>query len=198
MSIPTKEQIELSESILAACKARGVENPRYVAQDKNGRIYHYNIKPDCLNSDWGSRPHRSESLTHIMHIPYADDWKESLLEWVEQGEHPAIACTEHADHIVETSYTPHRKVVVLQQRLFTGSFGDPLDCTLTSDRQVIDALIIAERAVNLAIKSGVDYVELRYINIPHIVYSSGKGLVGVKVTGFRSIEETTSNIIEES
>lgn len=197
MSIPTKEQIELSESLLAACKAAGIQNPRYVAQDgTSGLVYHYENKPVIRSRymQWGEYG----AYEFIKHPPYAADWKESLLEWVEQGEHPAIACTEHADHIVETSYTPHRKVVVLQQRLFTGSFGDPLDCTLPSDRQVSDALIIAERAVNLAIKSGVDYVELRYINIPHIVYSSGKGLVGVKVTGFRSIEETTNNIIEES
>jgi hypothetical protein len=198
MSIPAKEQIELSESLLAVCKAAGIEELRYVAQDKDGRIYHYNIKPDCLSIDWDSYPYRGGGVTYIGHLPYADDWKDSLLEWVEQGEHPAIACTKHADHIVETNYTTHRKVVVLQQRLFTSSFGDPLDCTLASDRQVIDALVIAERAVNLAIKSGVDYVELRYINIPPIVYSSGNNLVGVRVAGFRSIEETTNNIIEES
>jgi hypothetical protein len=199
MSIPEKEQIALSDSLLAACKAAGIESPRYVAQDSNRIVYHYGLEPAKSRDFRVWRGNQNDDgYVEIDHPSYADDWKDSLLEWVEQGEHPAIACTKHADHIVETNYTTHRKVVVLQQRLFTSRFGDPLDCTLASDRQVIDALVIAERAVNLAIKSGADYVELRYINIPDIVYSSGKNLVGVRVTGSRSIEETTNNIIEES
>jgi hypothetical protein len=97
MSTPEKQ---LSESLLAACKAAGIEKPKYVAQDKSGKIYHYNGKPSRISSVWvfGS----DYDFLEIMHPPYANEWQDSLLEWV--------------DHVANTSkkidrYTvePHGK-----------------------------------------------------------------------------------------
>ena len=79
---------ELSESLLAACKAAGIENPRYIAQDKDEPyVWHYDLKPDTEEA--GMWAVDNGNATKIFHPPYATDWKESLLEWV--------------DHIADTS-----------------------------------------------------------------------------------------------
>lgn len=75
---------ELSESLLAACKAAGLEKLKYIAQDKSGDVYHYNVKPDLISFEW-----IGVSTIILNHQPYADDWQDSLLEWV--------------DHVVDTS-----------------------------------------------------------------------------------------------
>ncbi len=81
-------QQQLSESLLAACKAAGIENPRYIAQDKDEPyVWHYDLKPDTEES--GMWAIDNGNATKICHPPYATDWKESLLEWV--------------DHIADTS-----------------------------------------------------------------------------------------------
>jgi len=82
---------ELSESLLAACKSAGIEKPRYIAQDKDEPyVWHYDLKPDTDDTKeldmWAVD---NGNATKIHHPPYADDWKESLLEWV--------------DHIADTS-----------------------------------------------------------------------------------------------
>ena len=78
---------QLSESLLAACKAAGIENPRYIAQDKCGLIYHYNKMPHLITRNvWGSN---NGSAKKINHAAYTSDWKDSLMEWV--------------DHIADTS-----------------------------------------------------------------------------------------------
>ena len=82
---------QLSESLLDACKAAGIENPRYIAQDKDEPyVWHYDLKPDTDDTKeldmWAVD---NGNATKIHHPPYADDWKESLLEWV--------------DHIADTS-----------------------------------------------------------------------------------------------
>jgi|688.fasta_scaffold16844_16 hypothetical protein len=78
---------ELSESLLAACKAAGIHNPRYIAQNANGKVIHHDNQPSRKGWDsiWGGGgiPKR------LNHPPYASDWKESLLEWV--------------DHVADTS-----------------------------------------------------------------------------------------------
>ena len=78
----TKEEIELSESLLAACKAAGIERPKNIAQDKSGQIWHYANTPDTNNHGliWATLTGENKKLDHP---PYAADWKESLLEWVE-------------------------------------------------------------------------------------------------------------------
>lgn len=79
---------QLSESLLAACKAAGIENPRYIAQDKDAPyVWHYDLKPDTIVS--GMWTVDKGNGTKIPHPPYASDWKDSLLEWV--------------DHIADTS-----------------------------------------------------------------------------------------------
>ena len=59
---------ELSDSLLAACKAAGIEKPKFIAQDENGLVFHLWL---------GSKTIR------LNHPPYADDWQDSLLEWVD-------------------------------------------------------------------------------------------------------------------
>ena len=72
---------ELSESLLAACKAVGIEKPRYIAQNEDGQVTHHDERPSREGwlYIWGSGgwPKR------LNHPPYADDWKDSLLEWVD-------------------------------------------------------------------------------------------------------------------
>ena len=84
---------ELSESLLAACKAAGIESPRYIAQDEDGTVWHYDGKPDTTGtSDVGIfsfHPDVGEHAINLDHPPYADDWQDSLLEWV--------------DHVADTS-----------------------------------------------------------------------------------------------
>lgn len=70
--------------MLAACKAAGIEEPKYIAQDKSGHVYHYNVKPTLTSFEW-----LGVIAIRLNHQPYAEDWQESLLEWV--------------DHIADTS-----------------------------------------------------------------------------------------------
>ncbi len=73
---------ELSDSLLAACKAVGIEKPRYIAQDKDEPyVWHYDLKPDTIES--GMWVVDNGIGTKIHHQPYADDWQDSLMEWVE-------------------------------------------------------------------------------------------------------------------
>jgi len=79
---------QLSDSLLAACKAAGIEEPKYIAQDKDEPyVWHYDLKPDTKES--GIWAVDNGDATKIRHPRYATDWKESLLEWV--------------DHIADTS-----------------------------------------------------------------------------------------------
>ena len=99
----TPEQ-QLSESLLAACKAAGIEKPRYIAQDKNGSIWHFELKPDMSKfyETW-LWAENDDGAVDINHPPYAADWKESLLEWVEH-----IADTSKmVDDACEIAYYKH-------------------------------------------------------------------------------------------
>jgi len=88
----TPEQ-QLSESLLAACKAAGIESPRYIAQDKDGEVWSFDLKPSKKQTTWDG-----DKAQKIDHPPYADDWKESLLEWVEPQEEPlADVLARHGD-----------------------------------------------------------------------------------------------------
>ena len=84
MNIPGQQ---LSESLLAACKAAGIEKPRYIAQNANGKVIHHDKQPSRKGWDsiWGGGgvPKR------LNHPPYATDWQDSLLEFV--------------DHVADTS-----------------------------------------------------------------------------------------------
>ena len=112
----TPEQ-QLSESLLAACKAAGIESPRYIAQDKDGTVWHYDGEPDTTyTSDFGIfafDPDIGEHAISLNHPPYAEDWKESLLEWVEpqemlptvfiphEGEPLADVLARHPEHVAD-------------------------------------------------------------------------------------------------
>jgi hypothetical protein len=98
----TPEQ-QLSESLLAACKAAGIESPRFIAQDANGDVMHYTAMPVASYSCdiWSDYQNDFKLLEHP---PYADDWQDSLLEWVEpQGEPLADVSARHPDHIADVS-----------------------------------------------------------------------------------------------
>jgi len=83
-----EEQKKLSESLLKACKAAGIEKPKYIAQDQSGLIYHYNKMPFMFSRNmWGAN---YDFATKINHSPYTDDWQDSLLEWIE----PCVNYTE--------------------------------------------------------------------------------------------------------
>ena len=79
---------QLSESLLTACKAAGIEKPKYIAQDEDGAVWHHQYKPtrEGYLTMWGNH---QGIATPLNHQPYADDWQDSLLEWV--------------DHIADTS-----------------------------------------------------------------------------------------------
>jgi len=70
----TQEQRKLSESLLAACKAAGIEKPDYVMQRSSGIVYHMRVNPD-IDSPFPWTP--------LCHPPYVTDWQDSLLEFKE-------------------------------------------------------------------------------------------------------------------
>lgn len=110
---------ELSESLLAACKAAGIEKPRYIAQDKDGTVWHYDGEPNTTyTSDVGIfafDPDIGEHAISLDHPPYADYWRESLIEWVEpqemlptvfiphEGEPLADVLARHPEHVADVS-----------------------------------------------------------------------------------------------
>jgi len=100
----TKEK-ELSDSLLAACLAAGIEEPRYIMQDMDGDVIHScTIREKSPNGSWWSRCREYGKMTMLDHPPYADDWRDSLLEWVDpQGEPLADVLARHPEHIADTS-----------------------------------------------------------------------------------------------
>lgn len=101
--IESSDEQKLSDSLLTACKAAGVENPRYVAQDKDGEVFGYMNKPFArIGGETDLWDDYSGIYNKINHPPYADDWQDSLLEWVEpQGEPLADVLARHPDHFTE-------------------------------------------------------------------------------------------------
>ncbi len=77
------EAQKLSDSLLSACKAAGIEEPKYIAQDEDGDVYHYRTKPVLHDgfTMWGG-----QGAVFINHQPYAEDWRESLMEFVKPHE----------------------------------------------------------------------------------------------------------------
>jgi len=80
-------QQQLSDSLLAACKAAGIEKPGYIAQNANGKVIHHDESP--TRQGWTHIWGNGGPPKRLNHPPYADDWQDSLLEWV--------------DHIADTS-----------------------------------------------------------------------------------------------
>lgn len=96
----TPEQ-QLSESLLAACKAAGIEEPKYIFQGWLGGVYHSDEDPRTTSSPIFFTYEKSIGVNHP---PYANDWQDSLLEWVEpQGEPLADVLARHPDHVADTS-----------------------------------------------------------------------------------------------
>ena len=111
MNTPEKQ---LSESLLAACKAEGIEKPKYIAQDKDGEVWSFDLKPSKKQTIWDG-VWDGDKAQKIDHPPYANDWKDSLLEWGEpqemlptvfiphEGEPLADVLASHLDHVADTS-----------------------------------------------------------------------------------------------
>jgi hypothetical protein len=103
-----EDQKKLSESLLAACKAAGIEEPRYIAQDKDGEVWSFDLKPSKKQTTWDG-----DKAQKIDHPPYAEDWQDSLLEWVEpqemlptvfiphEGEPLADVLARHPEHVTD-------------------------------------------------------------------------------------------------
>jgi len=89
--VNTQEE-QLSDSLLAACKAAGIEEPKYIAQDLDGEVWSFKLKPSKKQSTWDGG-----HAFKLNHPPYAEDWRDSLLEWVEQGEPLADVLARHGD-----------------------------------------------------------------------------------------------------
>jgi hypothetical protein len=90
---------QLSESLLAACKAAGIEEPKFIAQDENYAVWHFRTSPIRKIRIWNG-----VDGTKLEHPPYADDWRDSLLEWVEpQGEPLAEVLAQHGDLVGDTT-----------------------------------------------------------------------------------------------
>ena len=98
---------QLSESLLAACKAAGIEEPKYIAQDENGTVWHYDGEPDTTyTSDVGIfafAPDIGEHAISLDHPRYADHWQDSLLQWVD---HVADA-SKMVDDACKIAYHAH-------------------------------------------------------------------------------------------
>lgn len=94
-----EEQKKLSESLLAACKAAGVEKPKYIFQGWLGGIYHSDEDPRTTSSPIFFTYEKSIGVNHP---PYASDWQDSLLEWVDpQGEPLANVLARLSDHVAD-------------------------------------------------------------------------------------------------
>jgi hypothetical protein len=92
MNTPEKK---LSESLLAACKAAGIEKPRFIIQQEQS-VWHVDVKPEFTTSYWAALG--GVGFIKLDHPPYTDDWQDSLLEWVEpQGEPLAGVLAQHGD-----------------------------------------------------------------------------------------------------
>jgi len=97
MNTPEKQ---LSESLLAACKAAGIEKPRYIAQDANGKVIHHDESP--TRQGWTHIWGNGGPPKRLDHPPYADDWQDSLLEWVEPQEMlPTVFIPHEGEPLVE-------------------------------------------------------------------------------------------------
>jgi len=98
MNTPEKK---LSESLLAACKAAGIEKPRFIIQQEQS-VWHVDVKPEFTTSYWAALG--GVGFIKLDHPPYTDDWQDSLLEWVEpQGEPLAGVLAQHGDLIGDTT-----------------------------------------------------------------------------------------------
>ena len=94
---------ELSESLLAACREAGIEKPGFIAQDQNGFVHHYHSMPTRIGCEFIGDTY-DIFVDRLYHPPYAKDWQDSLLEWVEpQGEPLADVLARHGDLIGDTT-----------------------------------------------------------------------------------------------
>ena len=94
---------ELSESLLAACREAGIEKPGFIAQDQNGFVHHYHSMPTRIGCEFIGDTY-DIFVDRLDHPPYADDWQDSLLEFVEpQGEPLADVPARHGDLIGDTT-----------------------------------------------------------------------------------------------
>ena len=90
---------ELSDSLLAACRMANITEPKYIAQDADGSVCHYGFQPKKLGSIgmWADYDASGTCVRFLNHPPYADYWRDSLIEWVEPQEMLPTVFIPHDD-----------------------------------------------------------------------------------------------------
>jgi len=73
-----KQQIELSERLRLACLEKGISEPRFVAQDEDGKWAHYNKTPQRDNIEWFD----ADNPRIILHEQPNENWRETLMEFI--------------------------------------------------------------------------------------------------------------------
>jgi hypothetical protein len=129
----TPEQ-QLSESLLAACKAAGIEKPKYIAQDKSGFVFYYKVKPNMIKCEWLHDDNEDE-FGVLNHPPYAEYWKESLLEWVEQQEMLPTVFIPHEGEPLADVLARHPEYVADDSKMVSGI--EALVCDDIAKRQQV-------------------------------------------------------------
>jgi hypothetical protein len=127
-------QQQLSESLLAACKAAGIEKPRYIAQDKSGIIYHYSAKPSMIECEW-LYDDDDDEVNILDHPPYADYWRESLIEWVEPQEMLPTVFIPHEGEPLADVLARHPEYVADDSKMVSGI--EALVCDDIAKRQQV-------------------------------------------------------------
>lgn len=89
---------QLSESLLAACKAAGIEKPKYIMQGASEAVYHSESDP----RSYDGRIYSIRGI-RIDHPPYATDWRDSLMEWVDH----VADVSKMIDDACEIAYQKH-------------------------------------------------------------------------------------------
>ena len=114
---------QLSESLLAACREAGIEKPGFIAQDQNGFVHHYHSMPTRIGCEFIGDTY-DIFVDRLDHPPYAKDWQDSLLEWVDH----VVDTNKKVDDAISMEY--HERV-----ESDDGSFWSRIDC-YRSDWQI--------------------------------------------------------------
>jgi len=73
-----KQQIELSERLRLACLEKGIAEPKFVAQDDDGKWWHYNNTPQRDDVEWFD----VDNPRIILYDQPNDNWRQTLMEFI--------------------------------------------------------------------------------------------------------------------
>jgi hypothetical protein len=96
---------ELSDSLLAACRMANIAEPKYIAQDADGSVCHYRMKPIKLESIgmWADNMASQTDVRLLNHPTYTYYWRESLIELVDH----VADTSKKVDDACEIAYQKH-------------------------------------------------------------------------------------------